>query len=149
MEYPTGVPVCPETALTAAIHQVEMLQAWREACCEDLFDALDDLDDHLIEAKDKPEANARAKREKQLAHLVRLEVERDTCRWLIEQGHKSVSQAKAFLLAQAASLTAMRDPDALFCSQSKPGPGREKVGRNEPCPCGSGQKYNRCSGIIH
>ena len=22
--------------------------------------------------------------------------------------------------------------------------GREKVGRNEPCPCGSGQKYKKC-----
>ena len=23
----------------------------------------------------------------------------------------------------------------------------EKVGRNEPCPCGSGKKYNKCHGI--
>jgi uncharacterized protein YecA (UPF0149 family) len=22
----------------------------------------------------------------------------------------------------------------------------EKVGRNEPCPCGSGKKYKRCHG---
>ena len=151
MEYPTGVPVCPETALTAAIHQVEMLQAWREAGCEDLFDALDYLDDRLSEAKDKPEANARAKREKQLAHLVRLEVERDTCRWLIEQGHKSVSQAKAFLLAQAAALAdRYGDPDGLLQPVKTPTRAGKKVGRNEPCPCGSGQKYKRCcSGIIH
>ena len=25
-------------------------------------------------------------------------------------------------------------------------PGRKKVGRNEPCPCGSGRKYKRCCG---
>jgi len=24
----------------------------------------------------------------------------------------------------------------------------EKVGRNEPCPCGSGQKYKKCCGAI-
>ncbi|MFB6240325.1 MAG: SEC-C metal-binding domain-containing protein, partial [Gemmatimonadota bacterium] len=23
---------------------------------------------------------------------------------------------------------------------------REKVGRNEPCPCGSGKKYKKCCG---
>ncbi|MDD5227090.1 MAG: SEC-C metal-binding domain-containing protein, partial [Candidatus Omnitrophica bacterium] len=23
----------------------------------------------------------------------------------------------------------------------------EKVGRNDPCPCGSGQKYKKCCGI--
>ncbi len=26
------------------------------------------------------------------------------------------------------------------------GPTRKKVGRNEPCPCGSGRKYKRCCG---
>ena len=25
-------------------------------------------------------------------------------------------------------------------------PTRKKVGRNEPCPCGSGRKYRRCCG---
>jgi len=26
------------------------------------------------------------------------------------------------------------------------GPGVEKVGRNDPCPCGSGKKYKKCHG---
>lgn len=31
--------------------------------------------------------------------------------------------------------------------ESRPEPARsEKVGRNEPCPCGSGRKYKRCCG---
>lgn len=145
IEYPTGMPVCPDTALTAAIHQVEMLQAWREADCEDLFDALDDLDGRLIEARNKPEAKARAKRDKQLAHLVRLEVERDTCRWLIERGHEFVSQGKAFLLAKAASLAdRYGDPDGLLQPLKTPIRSGNKVGRNDPCPCGSGQKFKRC-----
>ena len=24
---------------------------------------------------------------------------------------------------------------------------RKKVGRNEPCPCGSGKKYKKCCGL--
>jgi uncharacterized protein YecA (UPF0149 family) len=23
----------------------------------------------------------------------------------------------------------------------------EKIGRNEPCPCGSGKKYKKCCGV--
>ncbi len=31
---------------------------------------------------------------------------------------------------------------------TRPGPARTtKVGRNEPCPCGSGKKFNRCCGM--
>ena len=29
----------------------------------------------------------------------------------------------------------------------KPGIAREKIGRNDPCPCGSGKKYKKCHGI--
>lgn len=25
---------------------------------------------------------------------------------------------------------------------------RSKVGRNQPCPCGSGKKYKRCCGVV-
>jgi uncharacterized protein len=27
--------------------------------------------------------------------------------------------------------------------------GRRKIGRNDPCPCGSGRKYKRCCGTAH
>ncbi|MCK5667485.1 MAG: SEC-C domain-containing protein [Gammaproteobacteria bacterium] len=26
--------------------------------------------------------------------------------------------------------------------------GQKKIGRNEPCPCGSGKKYKRCHGKL-
>ena len=26
--------------------------------------------------------------------------------------------------------------------------GQDKIGRNEPCPCGSGKKYKKCHGMI-
>ena len=32
--------------------------------------------------------------------------------------------------------------------QAKPAPASGKVGRNEPCPCGSGKKYKHCHGAI-
>ena len=32
--------------------------------------------------------------------------------------------------------------------QAKPAPASAKVGRNEPCPCGSGKKYKHCHGAI-
>jgi uncharacterized protein len=31
-------------------------------------------------------------------------------------------------------------------SQGRPIP-EQKVGRNEPCPCGSGEKYKKCCGL--
>jgi len=31
-------------------------------------------------------------------------------------------------------------------AQSTPRRDGEKVGRNDPCPCGSGKKYKRCHG---
>jgi uncharacterized protein len=27
-------------------------------------------------------------------------------------------------------------------------PERRKIGRNEPCPCGSGKKYKKCCGLL-
>jgi uncharacterized protein len=38
---------------------------------------------------------------------------------------------------------------ALFGAAPAPAPARaQKVGRNEPCPCGSGKKYKRCCGAL-
>lgn len=33
-----------------------------------------------------------------------------------------------------------------YVNQSAQAPGSEKVGRNDPCPCGSRQKYKHCHG---
>jgi preprotein translocase subunit SecA len=41
------------------------------------------------------------------------------------------------------------DPDPLVSEQHKPFVrGERKVGRNEPCPCGSGRKYKQCHGQL-
>ena len=144
-EYPTGVPVCPETALLAAIHQVSFLQECREAGYEDLFDILDDLEDRLTEANEEPEAKWSGKRKKQIEQRDELAMEHDTCRWLIEQGKEYVGPAKAFLLAQAGWLAGRDgDPHGLLQPAKPLAHTSAKIGRNDPCPCGSGQKYKRC-----
>ncbi|MDW7740673.1 MAG: SEC-C metal-binding domain-containing protein [Bacillota bacterium] len=32
-------------------------------------------------------------------------------------------------------------------NEAKGGMGGKKIGRNEPCPCGSGKKYKKCCGV--
>ena len=52
--------------------------------------------------------------------------------------------------AQAAATSAVSRPSvmasALGNRHSDTGNGARKVGRNDPCPCGSGKKYKRCHG---
>ena len=38
-------------------------------------------------------------------------------------------------------------PSASLAEAKNPFAGAPKVGRNDPCPCGSGQKYKRCCGL--
>lgn len=38
-------------------------------------------------------------------------------------------------------------PSVVERAASPPSAARVKVGRNEPCPCGSGKKYKRCCGL--
>ncbi|MBD0285302.1 MAG: SEC-C domain-containing protein [Flavisolibacter sp.] len=38
------------------------------------------------------------------------------------------------------------DKGTLFYSSSQPFKKEEKIGRNDPCPCGSGLKYKKCHG---
>ncbi|WP_371680590.1 SEC-C metal-binding domain-containing protein [Microvirga sp. KLBC 81] len=45
-----------------------------------------------------------------------------------------------------------RDPQCLAgqpasCQPVTPKPTFGKVGRNDPCPCGSGKKYKKCCGL--
>jgi uncharacterized protein len=40
-----------------------------------------------------------------------------------------------------------RRPSVVERAASAPSEAHGKVGRNEPCPCGSGKKYKRCCGL--
>lgn len=149
IEYPTGLPVCPETALAAALHQLRVLNTARKEGFDDLFDMLDDIDGQ--------EEELQAQRNRQSRPLRRgakkrgqdtqdeLQIRRQICQWLIEQGTEQIASAKALLLAKAAELSSRYgDPEGLLQPMPPPRITNPKVGRNDPCPCGSGKKYKRC-----
>ncbi len=52
--------------------------------------------------------------------------------------------------AKASSLNEENKEDQTSTDSAKPAPIRagQKVGRNEPCPCGSGKKYKQCHGKL-
>ena len=63
----------------------------------------------------------------------------------MEEGAEAVSPARAPLLAEASRLAERHgDPEGYLTPAPRPAPRGPRVGRNDPCPCGSGRKYKRC-----
>ena len=56
----------------------------------------------------------------------------------------SVSEEAAAAIAAAAIASASASSGPAYASVST----QAKVGRNEPCPCGSGKKYKQCHGKL-
>lgn len=145
IEYPTGLPVCPETALSVTVYQLSFLKGAREDGIEDLFDLLDELEDREWEQRDRGEPVTPTARERWRDELKELKTCYQTCRWLIQQGIEAVGPARARLLAEAARLAdRYGDPEGLLQPAPPPQARGATVGRNDPCPCGSGLKYKRC-----
>jgi hypothetical protein len=147
IEAPTGIPVCPETALESAVLQMGFLEEARKAGIEDLFDLLDAVDDHEWEIRSRKPGRPGSRRrwQDEIDHVL---FARQTCRWLIEQGIEAVEPAQALLLANARWLAdRFGDPKGLLQPAGSPAIGL-KVSRNAPCPCGSGKKYKRCCGNV-
>jgi len=145
MEYPTGIPVCPESALRAALQQTQILQKYREDGLEDLFEVLDEVEDQLWSIEESPEPKSARAREQRQETYDDLTIERQTCVYLIEQGVENIGAGKAFLLAEAARLAHQYgDPHGYFRPATQALERKAKIGRNDPCPCGSGKKYKRC-----
>jgi hypothetical protein len=144
-EQPTGIPVCPEIALGMAVQQIKFLGEARSEGVDDIFELLDALEAAFWEHLEKKEHLAARKREQWQVKTEALRINRQTLRWLIEQGTESIGQARALLLAKAAELAhRFGDPDRLFLPPVQTQRRFSKTGRNDPCPCGSGQKYKRC-----
>jgi preprotein translocase subunit SecA len=90
----------------------------------------------------------------QLLDVVKMEVTRVLMNVRI-QSQDQVAQAAQAIEAQAGQLSNVtythpnedgsvsQEPDAASAAASVP-----KVGRNEPCPCGSGRKYKACHGKL-
>jgi hypothetical protein len=145
-ERPTGLPVCPETALDVAMQQLRFLVEARADGVEDLFELLDVLDARQWEHLDRGEPVTPVARERWEDEADELQMCRETCEWLIEQGAEAVSPARALLLAHAARLAHEHGDPHGYLSPAPPPPARRgaRVGRNDPCPCGSGRKFKRC-----
>ncbi len=145
IERPMAVPMCPSTAVAVALDQMAVLSGALEDGIDDIFELLDDLEEQEFAVRDEPEpkkARAREEREDTLADFAEA---RATCEWLIEQGVEDVARGKAMIAAHLAELAARHgDPDGLLAPVAPVRTRAEKIGRNDPCPCGSGQKYKRC-----
>jgi hypothetical protein len=145
IERTTGVPVCPETALWAAVYQARFLGEAREGGMDDFFDLFDDLDDMLWDHYEKKEALANSRKKRWSDEGEELEMRRQTCHWLVEQGIDDIGAGRALLLAKALELAdRFGDPEGLLSPVKRIPKSAPKTGRNEPCPCGSGLKYKRC-----
>ena len=139
-----GFPIAePEAGI--ACSQLQFLNQAREDGIEDLFDLLDEIETDESGHRAGGEPRRQSARERWHDELVDLEVERETCRWLIEQGIEHVAPAKARLLDEAVRLAdRYGDPHGLLRPITAPAARGAKIGRNDPCPCGSGRKYKRC-----
>lgn len=150
IEYPTGLPVCPESAVGIAMYQLSLLSWAQKEGLDDLFDLLDELEDREWDHYEAGEPRKRAARRKWEQKSDDLAVFRQSCTWLVEQGIDRVSQAKALLLAEIGRLTdRFGAPPGLFAPAGRApiaasNIATPNVGRNDPCPCGSGKKYKKC-----
>lgn len=141
----TGLPVCPETALQTALCQVKFLGEARDDGVEDIFELFDDLDEALFEHYEEEQLLKEQERIRWEERGEDLRVYRETCRWLVDQGAETIAGARSLLLAKAAWLAARDgDPEGLLSPAGRSEKAAPRIGRNEPCPCGSGKKYKRC-----
>ncbi|KVO65939.1 preprotein translocase subunit SecA [Burkholderia ubonensis] len=68
----------------------------------------------------------------------------------VEYQHAEFTEAGAPVAGGAAVAAATAAEEMVGSAMSHSGPGGEmpKVGRNDPCPCGSGKKYKHCHGKL-
>ena len=145
VEHPTGLPVCPETALGVALQQTRFLGEMRQHGADDIFDLCDTLDDLAWKHYESEEASKASKQDRWHAEEEDLEIHRKTCSWLVEQGIEDIAGGRALLLAKAVELAdRFGDPEGLLSPVKRIQKSAPKIGRNNPCPCGSGLKYKRC-----
>ncbi len=77
--------------------------------------------------------------------------ESDTCyisEIKLDEAHEKEREKKANDTQQAIEkMRALFREQALFSLAKNPPAKSKKIGRNEPCPCGSGKKYKKCCGM--
>lgn len=146
-EYPTGLPVCPETAVNATIQQGAMVEAYHRQGITDLFELLDVIEEEEWDHEERRKTVKKKHRQHWQERKEELAIHHRTCEWLIEQGIEETGPVKEFLLEKAAELTERFGlPEKYLPSPAsdRPASSGPKIGRNDPCPCGSGKKYKKC-----
>jgi hypothetical protein len=141
IEFPTGVPTCPENVLDVVRLQLSFLQEERDGGRDDLFDILNDVDMALWELTHEPEPRSKQKRAERQEEDDYLAFLRATCLWAIERGLETIGPARATLLAEIGRLA---DRYGIELTPAPVVRSSAKLGRNDPCHCGSGKKYKNC-----
>jgi preprotein translocase subunit SecA len=82
-----------------------------------------------------------------IRYLSHIEVRTEEDMQRLEQQRRAEQSNREYQHAQAEGLDDQPQPAQAAAPQPihRPGP---KVGRNDPCPCGSGKKYKQCHGKI-
>ena len=154
------------TGLLAGL-QRDLLLPWAEEGESDLFTVLGDADHDFIwldqeldarrefreesvdagaggDASD-PDGGLDEDEEATLLHDWQTEtsIVRETCRWFLERGVEDLPSALEELGERARRTDR---PGHGLRTREPISPPEPAVGRNEPCPCGSGKKYKKCCG---
>lgn len=154
----TGVLVCPASAAGIAMLQSELLDGFAAApdgqqqseddVLYDLFDVLDEVEWRIQELDAPGPSESRAGRTRREQRREELLLLRAGCVWLVEQGVETVGRGWARLQREARHAAEVHGtplpPPAPPASMAEAAPPR--VGRNDPCPCGSGRKFKKCCG---
>lgn len=142
----TGVPVCPQTGASIAALQAHMLRMRGEqAEGADIFEALDDIERDLIDLSYEEEARGRRARERQDDLRTGLKLKQAGAIWAAARGAATTGEARAMLLAEGLRMAQEHgDPEGAFTRPDVPARAAKRVGRNDPCSCGSGRKYKKC-----
>ncbi|HEV7776774.1 MAG TPA: preprotein translocase subunit SecA [Luteibacter sp.] len=84
----------------------------------------------------------------QMLARIRIRSDEEVAMMEAEQQRMAESQRLHFQHAEAGAMGA--DPEALAAAAAAPAvlDQHPKVGRNDPCPCGSGKKYKQCHGRL-
>ena len=148
--YQAGIPVCPtHTAYGMAVFQEEFIkesirQEYDNA--PEVTDGLDELYEDASEIKKTSEKRN---------NLDKIAVYYKTMDYFIERGIYSLQDIlKELSKIKEEAEKSYRaefgtDPmyDLMMQDEPEEQEKSEKIGRNEPCPCGSGKKYKKCCGI--
>lgn len=152
-----GLPVCPELAYGSTLFEENLLHKCLKDGIETIAMALDDLDQELLYDDVDWEDLSDDRRD-------RWGIAQQTYEFLLLEGCRSVEDGIARMRAIRSTLgqrwnlpqEELVDDDLLamehFVKSGLELPKKRserrvmKIGRNEPCPCGSGRKYKKCCG---